>query len=335
MRKGVDCNGVEWEERELSSRMRDRSGETVGFLTILFPVKGVNKNGIARWLCQCKCGNLVVRQSNSLQNGATNSCGCLFKQHISETINKKRLSLIGEKFNKLTVVDIAYTEESQGDSGHAYYKCMCDCGNPKSVIARGTDLKLGKYASCGCSKAENEMKKRTDLTGMRFGKLTVKGFAYIKDDAAYWSCICDCGNLVNVKGAYLNFGNVSSCGCLNSIGELNIIQILNDNNIKYLHNKEYFKDLLSVKNHILRYDFILLENNKPFRLIEFDGPQHNNPNDYFGGKEAYETLVYHDMLKNKYALSHNIPLIRIPYSKRDTMCLEDILGNKYLIKGDN
>ena len=40
-----------------------------------------------------------------------------------------------------------------------------------------------------------------------------------------------------------------------------------------------------------------------------------------------------DDLKNQYALSHNIPLVRIPYNKRDSMNLDDLLGSKYLIKG--
>lgn len=30
-----------------------------------------------------------------------------------------------------------------------------------------------------------------------------------------------------------------------------------------------------------------------------------------------------------------IPLIRIPYDKRDSMTLNDLLGSKYLIKGGN
>ena len=69
------------------------------------------------------------------------------------------------------------------------------------------------------------------------------------------------------------------------------------------------------------------------RLIEFDGPQHNDNGKFFGIDE-FKKLQYHDALKNQYALSHNIPLIRIPYSKRDTMSIEDLLGDQYLFKGE-
>ena len=37
-------------------------------------------------------------------------------------------------------------------------------------------------------------------------------------------------------------------------------------------------------------------------------------------------------MKNEYALSHNIPLVRIPYWERDNITLEMILEDKYLIK---
>ena len=72
----------------------------------------------------------------------------------------------------------------------------------------------------------------------------------------------------------------------------------------------------------------------PYRLIEFDGQQHNEPIEYYGGEEALLKLQQHDTIKNQYALSHNIPLVRIPYTKRDTVTLDDLLGDQYLIKGE-
>lgn len=53
------------------------------------------------------------------------------------------------------------------------------------------------------------------------------------------------------------------------------MKILQENNITYVHDKPYFLDLINPKtNKILRYDFILLQDNKPIRIIEFDGEQH-------------------------------------------------------------
>lgn len=54
-----------------------------------------------------------------------------------------------------------------------------------------------------------------DLTGQKFGRLTVVDFSHLdKWKEAVWNCICDCGNLKKVKGALLVRGGTKSCGCL-------------------------------------------------------------------------------------------------------------------------
>lgn len=334
MRSGIDCKGKEWEERELSSRMVDLRGQKFGMLTPLFPITKTNKNSEAFWLCLCDCSNLIIRSKHSLMNGTSESCGCLTGKHRSEANNQRRNDLIGKKFNKLTIVDVAEIRTMKDGSKRTYYKCLCDCGNPNPVIIRGTDIVIGKTTSCGCAKSEAEARKREDLTGKRFGKLTVTEFSHIENQTSYWNCMCDCGTPVIEPISMLNSGHVLSCGCLNSAGELNITQILNAINIEYLHNKGYFKDLVNDKGNVLRYDFILFNSNHiPFRLIEFDGPQHDKPSTLFG-QEEFERLQTADTIKNQYALSHNIPLVRIPYSKRDSMTLDDLFGDKYLYKGE-
>jgi hypothetical protein len=39
-----------------------------------------------------------------------------------------------------------------------------------------------------------------------------------------------------------------------------------------------------------------------------------------------------DLEKNQYALAHNIPLVRIPYTQRDNITLDMLLGPDYLVK---
>ena len=51
-------------------------------------------------------------------------------------------------------------------------------------------------------------------------------------------------------------------------------------------------------------------------------------------KEKFIKQKQNDEIKNKYALSHNIPLIRIPYSEKMNISLNLIFGDKYLIKGE-
>lgn len=58
--------------------------------------------------------------------------------------------------------------------------------------------------------------KRIDLTGQRFGRLTVIRYDHSEHDGAHWLCKCDCGNEKVAAGYSLRSGKTKSCGCLNS-----------------------------------------------------------------------------------------------------------------------
>lgn len=58
------------------------------------------------------------------------------------------------------------------------------------------------------------MGKIKDLTGQRFGRLTVIGFAGKKNKTTLWKCQCKCGAFCNVSGGHLKSGHTQSCGCL-------------------------------------------------------------------------------------------------------------------------
>ena len=53
-----------------------------------------------------------------------------------------------------------------------------------------------------------------DLTGQRFGKLTVVEIAeHIKGKHIKWRCVCDCGKALEVLGCNLTTGHTKSCDC--------------------------------------------------------------------------------------------------------------------------
>lgn len=61
--------------------------------------------------------------------------------------------------------------------------------------------------------------KLKDLTGIRFGKLTVinyAGYNVRKTGRKYhkWDCFCDCGNKKTVESRMLLSGHTQSCGCM-------------------------------------------------------------------------------------------------------------------------
>ena len=53
-----------------------------------------------------------------------------------------------------------------------------------------------------------------DLTQRRFTRLTAIRMMRIKNHAAYWQCVCDCGRKRIVRANNLEAGNTKSCGCL-------------------------------------------------------------------------------------------------------------------------
>lgn len=177
-------------------------------------------------------------------------------------------------------------------------------------------------------------KNMDNISKQKFGKLTALFPVYtkIKTRKAYWMCDCDCGNIHYTSVSRLNAGQVYSCGCTKSIGEAKIREILDQNSIFYVYNKPYFDDLVNIDGNRLKYDFILInESNSSYRIIEFDGVQHYKPIDFFEGQDAFDRQKAHDEIKNQYVLSHNIPLVRIPYSKRNDITFENLLGDQYLI----
>ncbi len=60
--------------------------------------------------------------------------------------------------------------------------------------------------------------KKLDLTGQRYGKLTVLREAPNMGDKTVWLCRCDCGKEVSVRTYHLRSGSTSSCGCKAPVG---------------------------------------------------------------------------------------------------------------------
>ena len=55
-----------------------------------------------------------------------------------------------------------------------------------------------------------------DLTGKKFGRLTVLELAYKKGYEKYYKCQCECGTIKYIRSNSLTCGHSLSCGCLHS-----------------------------------------------------------------------------------------------------------------------
>lgn len=108
-----------------------------------------------------------------------------------------------------------------------------------------------------------------------------------------------------INHIYKNYG----CPiCSESKGEINIKNILEKNNIIFVQQKR-FNDCRNKKP--LPFDFYLPNHNF---CIEFDGRQHFESIDRWGGLIGYEERIKIDEIKNEYCEKNNIKLLRIKYS---------------------
>ena len=234
--------------------------------------------------------------------------------------------LTGKKFGRLTV--IKRDVDASNKHKRSYWLCHCECGKQK-VIA-GISLKNGSTQSCGCLRNERVFNKLTkNEIGNRYGKLVVIEMDNQRGNRNHiqWICKCDCGNIKSVYGADLRSGNTQSCGCSSGIskGEQKIINILEEHNISYI--REFKPAELNNK----RFDFAILDkNNNIVRLIEFDGEQHYIESRW--ERDKLERTQKSDQVKNNYALSNKIPLVRIPYWELSNLDFNLLFSNKFLVQ---
>ena len=171
--------------------------------------------------------------------------------------------MINKTFGLLTVLERAPKREDLV-SRCIRYKCKCQCGN--IVEVDGGALRSGHTTSCGCIRKNTTPYK--DLTGQKFGKLTVlRLIGSDKTRHKLWLCKCDCGKECEVNSHVLTSGHVKSCGCLHSYKEVEIENILKTLNVNFI--KEYtFSDLRGKRNP-LRFDFAIIKDNILLCLIEY------------------------------------------------------------------
>ena len=117
--------------------------------------------------------------------------------------------LTGQRFGRLKVI----CDTGERKHNHVVWKCDCDCG--KTIQTTTKQLNSGKIHSCGCLRKEvTSRTKSKELTGQRFGKLTV--ITRVEErrcGGLVWLCKCDCGNTTLSITSNLTSGNSKSCGC--------------------------------------------------------------------------------------------------------------------------
>lgn len=221
--------------------------------------------------------------------------------YVKTFIEKEGYSLISKEYkNNNTKLELIC------DKGH---NIQMTFGN----FQRGNRCKI-------CATKKNIDKQRHSY---EYVKSFIKSIGYTLIDEKYvrnsdkLKIRCDKGHEISTSFKNLLKGNrCPECGVI-SHGEEKIKQILERENISF-EIQYTFKDCKFKK--VLPFDFYLKDKNI---LIEYDGIQHFEIREYFGGLNSFIDTKIRDTIKNIYCKENNIKLIRIPYWKFES--IEEIL----------
>ena len=136
-----------WNEPQRKFKV-DFTGREYGRLTV---IREAPKRGDKRaWFCECNCENTELKAipQTHLVTGAVQSCGCLFREMLSET---KTDFIEGNEYGYLTVL----TQAESDSEGKAMWICKCSLCGKESHPIRGRDLRSGNTTTCGCSNFED------------------------------------------------------------------------------------------------------------------------------------------------------------------------------------
>ncbi len=230
----------------------------------------------------------------------------------------KIIDMTGERYGRLLVIE----KVSKKGEKNSRWLCRCDCGT--EIIVSRPNLLSNKTTSCGCIRKE---KKKTvskptwiDETGHVYGLLTVldKSQKTSSSGNALWKCRCQCGKITLVSSNNLRSGRSRSCGCtMLRTGEKTVKSLLEQNNLSFTEQKTFNACRFPNTNALARFDFYV-ENKY---LIEYDGEQHFGIG---GWGEDFDSISQRDKFKNQWCKDNNIPLIRIPYTHLEKLCIDDL-----------
>ncbi len=254
----------------------------------------------------CGCGNqsqitwnMFSRGSRCIKCGNSKISGKLKLDftYIKNGFEKEGCVLLSTEYiNSVTPLDYICScgETSQITWGNFQQgtRCMV-CGHIKTTTKRRLDFEFVK----------NEFKR---------GGCTLLSTEYINSYTPL-NYICSCGNQAHIRrGNFSQGARCSICSVKRSRGERKINKILNSKMINYI--SEYRVNGCRDERTV-PFDFAIKNNNSIIGLIEYDGKQHFKPIDFFGGESSFKKTQRHDQIKTEYCIKNDIPLLRIPYTK--------------------
>ena len=259
-----------------------------------------------------KCGYIYDVSPNSFLRGKRCFECYGAKKKTTEEFKKEVYDLVGNEYDVLGEYanNRTYITMTHNRCGYIY------------GVAPGSFL-----AGSRCPKCFGTKQKTTEEFKKEVYDLVNNEYEVLSEYTGSKECVKilhnNCGNIYSVRPN--NFLRGNRCPkCSSSKGEHAIIYFLNKYKINYKHDKSYGGCSYEAP---LRFDFLIFDNEQNLKLIcEFDGIQHFEPVDIFGGEEGFKETQERDRVKNDFCKDNGILLVRIPYWEIDN--IPKILGKK-------
>jgi len=256
-------------------------------------------------------GSFFVRPDAHIRKVGCPKCSGGVKYN-NETFIQKCLELRGNDF----VYDRVEYDRS-------YSKVLIGCKKHGYFSIKPSNFLWGQ----GCSKCSGVYRKNTsdfiNESKIKHGDLYDYSKTVYKNNKNKVKIICKKhGEFLQTPKDHINGSGCSDCNI--SKGESKISSLLSLLGIKFERNK-IFQDCNGVNGGNLPFDFYIPDKNI---LIEYDGRQHHEPVDKFGGVDVYKKQIINDDIRNNWCNENGIDLLRISY-KDDSEKLINYLSDKY------
>jgi hypothetical protein len=239
-------------------------------------------------------------------------CGCpeCKKRKLAETF---RMDL--ESVRKVMKYDEYILLSDEYVNSHVPLKIQCPVGHVFEM--NYNNFNSGGQRCPECAIIRNTERQRTPVEEIE-KQVKERGFTFISwEDGKYtntqskFTLMCSNGHITKKSVGSFQQG----CDCPKCVkpskGEVAITDFLIKNNIK--HDSQFEFEDCKYKRP-LPFDFVIFNEDGSINyLIEYDGEQHFEPIEIFGGEEKFIQNQRNDSIKNKYCKENNIKLIRIPY----------------------
>lgn len=197
------------------------------------------------------------------------------------------------------------------------------CGCEKEFRSTKDSRKFCSAKCMNSSKRKSHEEYMIEFFNIHKGNIVPLELYKGSDNKLKTKCL-HCSNEMNRRA--LTYISTYGYGCQNcnnkSRGENEIAEWLDNRKIEY--QRQYSFSDLKYKQ-VLYYDFAVINNGEIKALIEYDGEQHHEVVEFFGGEENLKKTIERDKLKDEYAKQNNIALLRIKKKQTISKRLREFL----------